>query len=203
MVENGFDFDFFSAGKREEIEGLPPKGERPVALYAGRWEPVPKRCDLLLRLAKHFSGITWIFALDREVEALQDLPNVIALKEIPYDAMPALYAAADFSIQLSLYESFGNLAIESLAAGLPCIGTDVGVIPEAYRGSDLEQLLIENTLPNDNERIFQQAVETVERFLATPEHYRQELKKLYPRLRERYSLERWRQEMAEALELSK
>lgn len=69
----------------------------------------------------------------------------------PYDEMPRLLAAADFYVQPSqpvgdFLESFGISFVEAQAAGLPCIGSDWGGVPEAV-ARDESAILVK---PGDN-----------------------------------------------------
>jgi glycogen synthase len=45
--------------------------------------------------------------------------------------VPAVLAAADLLVLPSFYEELGTVLIEALQAGLPCVATRVGGIPEA------------------------------------------------------------------------
>ena len=47
---------------------------------------------------------------------------------IPQDRLPIFYSAADLMILPSLYESFGLVALESLACGTPVVSTPVGAV---------------------------------------------------------------------------
>jgi D-inositol-3-phosphate glycosyltransferase len=44
----------------------------------------------------------------------------------PQDVLPDYYAAADVCLMPSLYESFGMVALEAMACGIPVIGSRVG-----------------------------------------------------------------------------
>ena len=46
------------------------------------------------------------------------------------DNLEELYAISDMKLLLSEKESFGLVALEAMACGVPCIGTDAGGIPE-------------------------------------------------------------------------
>ena len=47
---------------------------------------------------------------------------------IPQDRLPIFYSAADLMVLPSLYESFGLVALESLACGTPVVSTPVGAV---------------------------------------------------------------------------
>jgi glycosyltransferase involved in cell wall biosynthesis len=46
------------------------------------------------------------------------------------DNLEELYSISDLMLLLSEKESFGLVALEAMACGVPCIGTNVGGIPE-------------------------------------------------------------------------
>ncbi len=52
------------------------------------------------------------------------------LGEVPYEELPAIYAAADVKVVSSEYESFCFAAIEAMASGLPVVTTDCGWVPK-------------------------------------------------------------------------
>jgi glycosyltransferase involved in cell wall biosynthesis len=57
--------------------------------------------------------------------------HVRMLGFVPEDDLPALYAAADFSVVPTIaLEGFGLVTIESLASSTPVLGTPVGATPE-------------------------------------------------------------------------
>jgi glycogen(starch) synthase len=59
--------------------------------------------------------------LDGEVEFLGFIPD---------DELRMYYAAADLAVVPSLYEPFGMVALETMAAGTPCIAADTGGLRE-------------------------------------------------------------------------
>jgi len=46
------------------------------------------------------------------------------------DHLEELYSISDLMLLLSEKESFGLVALEAMACGVPCIGTNIGGIPE-------------------------------------------------------------------------
>ncbi|MDZ5473235.1 N-acetyl-alpha-D-glucosaminyl L-malate synthase BshA [Bacillus sp. 31A1R] len=52
------------------------------------------------------------------------------------DNLEELYSISDLMLLLSEKESFGLVALEAMACGVPCIGTNVGGIPEVIRDGE-------------------------------------------------------------------
>lgn len=122
----------------EEIADLKKSlglGDEPLALWVGR--PVlVKRIDLLLEafaqvhqilptakllLVGDFSG-TPEYQAQVQNSSLRDA--VIFVGAVPYDRLPAYYALADVFVLSSIYEGFGRVIVEAMAAGKPVISTD-------------------------------------------------------------------------------
>ena len=52
---------------------------------------------------------------------------------VPEEDLPRLYAAADVAVFPSLYEPFGIVALEAMAAGVPVVTSDIGGLREVVR----------------------------------------------------------------------
>lgn len=199
LVNNGFDFTSYG-NKNDFIRkqyNIPSNAI--VAIYAGRWDLLQKRPDITLELSKKFLDVIWIFAIDKDIPELEKMENVIVVKNTPYNEMPALYASADFAIQLSSYEGFSNFAMESIASKIPIISTRTGVIDDVYSGTELEDLLIEQSF--DREIIKERAIEKVKLLLIKLQIYRNAIETLYPLTKDKFSLQHWKINMAEALDI--
>jgi glycosyltransferase involved in cell wall biosynthesis len=83
-------------------------------------------------------------------------PSVQMLGSIPFREMPALYTAADLTAMPStVQESFGLVAAESLVAGTPVVGSQLGGIPEIVDDEDTGYLVP----PNDPEAFAERVLE--------------------------------------------
>jgi phosphatidylinositol alpha-mannosyltransferase len=54
--------------------------------------------------------------------------------------LPALYQAAAVTVLPSVWEAYGLVLVESLAAGTPVVGTDHGGIPDVIQGDGVGEL---------------------------------------------------------------
>src|SRR5207244_8775020 len=114
--------------------------------------------DLLLRAAADLAGRHAIGPLrvviiggrpsgdsdDPEARELQRLKNVArdlgvegALDwrgAVAHEALPGYYRAADATVRPSTYESFGLVAVESMACGTPVVASRVGGLQATVEG---------------------------------------------------------------------
>ncbi|MCY8335428.1 glycosyltransferase, partial [Bacillus spizizenii] len=51
------------------------------------------------------------------------------------DRVEELYSISDLKLLLSEKESFGLVLLEAMACGVPCIGTNIGGIPEVIKNN--------------------------------------------------------------------
>lgn len=117
---------------------------RKVILSVGRIEPV-KGFDLLIEAAGRLAdreklavlligGDEQSAALVKKLQSLAErngLTGKVFFKgTIAHENLPLYYSAADLTIIPSHYESFGLVALESLACGTPILSGPVGVVPE-------------------------------------------------------------------------
>ena len=81
------------------------------------------------------------------------------------DSLEELYSMSDLMLLLSQKESFGLVALEAMACGVPCIGTNVGGIPEViengYNGyicplGDVAEVADKAVSLLTNEQLFQE-----------------------------------------------
>jgi D-inositol-3-phosphate glycosyltransferase len=87
----------------------------------------------------------------REIEQLQKLAHNLEVQDsvaflglIKHDQLPYFYNAADLCVVPSYYESFGLVALESLACGTPVVATDVGNHESVIRQGDTGYVIQDN-----------------------------------------------------------
>lgn len=146
QVPCGVDTDHFRpmsrAGVRRRL-GLPP--DEPVLLYVGRIEPL-KGIDILIRAAAQTEGRFRLLVvggdgkdaerkeeLRRLAEELGIAGNVIFQDAVSHDRLPLYYNAADVCVVPSYYESFGLVALEAMACGVPVVASRVGGLLETVQ----------------------------------------------------------------------
>lgn len=119
-------------------------------LFVGRLEPL-KGIDRLLMAMTYLENREGTRLLviggdgnsQHEIERLQRLSrelhiqdSVIFLGLIKQEKLPLYYSAADVCVVPSYYESFGLVALESLACGTPVVATDVGSARSVIRQAE-------------------------------------------------------------------
>jgi len=77
---------------------------------------------------------------DLHIEGSVTFPGLIKHEQMPY-----FYSAADVCVLPSYYESFGLVALESLACGTPVVATDVGGLKSIIRQGETGYVVIDNT----------------------------------------------------------
>jgi D-inositol-3-phosphate glycosyltransferase len=146
VVPCGVDTDVFRpldrAGVRKQL-GLPAK-ER-IVLFVGRIEPL-KGIDVLLRAVSHIDGRFRVLVIGgdgKDLARRSELASLAAdlgiagkvtfLDAVPHDQLPLYYNAADVCVVPSYYESFGLVAVEAMACGVPVVASRVGGLKETVQ----------------------------------------------------------------------
>ena len=167
-----------------------------VGIYAGRWDLAHKRLDALIPIMRERSDVYWLIAPNIDVE-LQGVRNLKILRNVSYEELPSVYSAADFSIQLSRYESFGFSFVESLSCSVPVISTPVGIATEVYADPILSPLLVPDA-KYEQDKLVSAVHKLID--LLKDKDYRN---KLAARVREvvqrDFSLEAWKKRMRSVL----
>ena len=95
-----------------------------------------RRPDLQLQIASLLPAATQSELLNLVRSEFRPAVRFIAAD----DDLPELFAAATVSVLPSLWEPYGMVILESMAAGTPVVGTRDGAIPEVIAQADLGRL---------------------------------------------------------------
>ncbi|MBI2830420.1 MAG: glycosyltransferase [Chloroflexi bacterium] len=130
-----------------------------IILFVGRIEPL-KGIEQLLRAIPLLSDTPRarlvIIGGDAnsqpEIERLQKLARELQVPDsvdflgtVKHEKLPYFYSAADVCVVPSYYESFGLVALESLACGTPVVTTDVGSIKSIIHHGESGYVIADNS----------------------------------------------------------
>lgn len=132
LWQRGIDTHLFSPAKRDlsAIQKL-TGNTHPVILFASRlvWEKnLETLCGIYQRLQEKQSGYNLLVVGDgvaRE-ECQKLMPNAIFTGKLDQDRLSVLYASSDIFLFPSVTETYGNVVLEAMASGLPCVIADGG-----------------------------------------------------------------------------
>ena len=154
VIPCGVDLKLFvSQNNQQAREKLGLPAHQPVLLFVGRLDPF-KGADLLLHAAAMMEENAQIVIVggnlqgDKELEHLQQLALDLAISQRvhflgarPQSELPAIYSAADVTVVPSYHESFGLVAVESLACGTPVVATRAGGLTAIVRQGETGYLV--------------------------------------------------------------
>jgi len=130
-----------------------------IALFVGRIEPL-KGIDRLLMAIPYLRQKQEVHLVvaggdeqsQTEMERLQRLAQELGIRDsitfagiVKQEDLPQYYSAADVCVVPSHYESFGLVALESLACGTPVVATRVGGIEQVITEETLGYVVKDNT----------------------------------------------------------
>ncbi|MBV9579399.1 MAG: glycosyltransferase [Chloroflexi bacterium] len=153
VIPGGVDLNRFRAQPRGAARaqlGLPES--RKVVLFVGRIQRL-KGLEVLLRAFAQLTDLDAELLIvggrpgtgpeSREIARLQHLAVRLGVAErtrfvgaVAHEELPTYYSAADVSVMPSSYESFGLVAVESLACGTPVVATRVGGLRSIVRDGE-------------------------------------------------------------------
>ncbi len=146
QVPCGVDTEHFRPMGRAQVRRrLQLPDDEPLVLFVGRIEPL-KGIDILLRAAAETEGRFRLLVvggdsreagrkseLRRLADDLGIADRVVFRDAVPHDELPLYYNAADVCVVPSYYESFGLVAVEAMACGVPVVASRVGGLLETVR----------------------------------------------------------------------
>jgi D-inositol-3-phosphate glycosyltransferase len=146
VVPCGVDTLRFRPMKRDRVRcklGLPD--DAPIVLFVGRIEPL-KGIDVLVQAMARLDTAARLLVVGgdaKDVQRKTELMEIAAtlgiedrvtfLDAVPHSDLPLYYNAADVCVVPSYYESFGLVALESMACGVPVVVSRVGGLKETVR----------------------------------------------------------------------
>ena len=141
VVPCGVDLErFYPMDKEHARQQLALKDGDRIILFVGRIEPL-KGIDILISAAAqlHEDENFRVLIVGGDQRAEAELATLRALAErldidhhisfvgaVPHEELPMYYNAADVCVVPSYYESFGLVAVEAMACGVPVVASRVG-----------------------------------------------------------------------------
>ncbi|HZT08984.1 MAG TPA: glycosyltransferase [Chloroflexota bacterium] len=194
IVPCGVDSTQFHPGSRSAALQALGLDDRRLVLFVGRIQQL-KGIDVLIRSAAMLAGREQSGAVPpftvaivggrpssadddpeaREIRRLRHIAEELGVTDhiqwmgaVDHEALPAYYQAADVTVMPSTYESFGLVAVESMACGTPVVAARVGGLQETVQDGETGFLIP----------------------LRDPAHYAQRIEQILtqPELRSRLSL---------------
>jgi D-inositol-3-phosphate glycosyltransferase len=159
IIPCGVNLDLFKPMDKEIARKELGLDHQKVILFVGRIEPL-KGLEQLLRALNHIKGEKppllmivggaehsqgRVHMLQRMAKELQIENQVNFFGSVAQDKLPLFYSAADICAIPSYYESFGMVALESLACGTPIVATDVGCMRYLVRHGIMERIVEDNS----------------------------------------------------------
>lgn len=159
VVPCGVNLEQFKPISKESARQYLGFGNDKIILFVGRIDPL-KGIDKLIKALSYLQTIQGLRLViiggdgnsQREIAQLQKLSRDLQVQDsvtfpglINHQQLPYFYSAADACIVPSYYESFGMVALESLACGTPVIATNVGDLKSVIRQGETGYVITDNT----------------------------------------------------------
>ena len=147
VIPCGINLERFRPIDKETARQCSGLNDDRIVLFVGRLDPL-KGIDKLLKAMSYLkdTGRTRLALIGGDKNSQQEIENlkrtarelqiqdsVSFLGLIKHEQLPYFYSAADVCVIPSYYESFGLVALESLACGTPVVATDVGNLKDIIR----------------------------------------------------------------------
>ncbi len=159
VIPCGINLELFSPVDKVVARSQLGLGDRKLILYVGRIEPL-KGIDRLIRAVSYLEeGPKAELAIigggedsQAEIERLRQLSRSLNIADrvsflglVKQETLPVYYSAADVCVNPSYYETFGLMALESLACGTPVVASNVGGCRDIIRQGETGYVLPDNS----------------------------------------------------------
>jgi D-inositol-3-phosphate glycosyltransferase len=159
VIPCGVNLDLFQPVDREHARRELGLDHQKVILFVGRMDPL-KGLEQLLTAMTYMDGdrppLLMIVGGDtqswNQVQTMQHLTEDLDIEErvrfigsVAQSKLPLYYSASDVCAIPSYYESFGMVALESLACGTPIVATDVGGLQDIIRNNRTGRIIPDNS----------------------------------------------------------
>ncbi len=167
VIPCGVNLDLFQPVDKETARQQLGFNDDSIILFVGRIEPL-KGIDRLLVAMTYLQkrqGLRLVVIGDNdhsqpEVQRLRRLSQKLHIQDsvafvgtVRQEELPPYYSAADVCVIPSYYESFGLVALESLACGTPVVATKVGGITSVVRQGEAGYVVVDNAPPRLADKI--------------------------------------------------
>ena len=159
VIPCGVNLDLFQPVNREMAKQQLGFADDKIILYVGRIEPL-KGIDRLLWAMSYLQnghGLRVVIIggdghSRTEVARLQKLSRSLHIEDsvtfsgmVKHEKLPCFYSAATVCVIPSYYESFGLVALESMACGTPVVATNVGDLKSIIHQGETGYVVMDNT----------------------------------------------------------
>ncbi len=150
VIPGGVDTQLFKPMNKEEARTRLGLDKERILLFVGRIDPI-KGVEILLdvvALLKSWDDIRLLVVggrpeVDLGLQRLQQRSQELGIQErvkfvgaVPQQQLPIYYSAADVCVTPSYYESFGMVALEAMACGVPVLSSKVGIAQSIIRNGE-------------------------------------------------------------------
>lgn len=155
VIPLGVDLDRFQPADKEAARAALGLTDERIVLFVGRIEPL-KGIDILINAASMLDSdvdcsviiVGGDESTSTQVRKLRDLAKVRGIENrvaftgaVDHTLLPLYYNAADICVVPSHYESFGLVAVEAMASGIPVIASRVGGLTGTVRDGETGYLV--------------------------------------------------------------
>jgi D-inositol-3-phosphate glycosyltransferase len=155
VIPLGVDLDRFRPGDKESARRALGLRDERIVLFVGRIEPL-KGVDILINAAALLESDVDCSVLivggedgsRSQVRRLQELARsrgiehrVAFVGAVDHETLPLYYNAADVCVVPSHYESFGLVAVEAMASGVPVVASRVGGLAGTVKDGETGYLI--------------------------------------------------------------